>query len=54
MKAPEGGQAMLVSAAPERFFVPPYVGGKGWIGVWLDPADLDWDELTDLSRTATR
>lgn len=48
MKAPDGGQAVLVGAAPERFFVPPYVGGKGWIGVWLDPADLDWEELTDL------
>lgn len=46
-KAPPGVQAMLVEAAPERFFVPPYVGHKGWIGVRLDGA-VDWEEIADL------
>ena len=32
---------------PVRFFVPPYVGGKGWIGAYLD-VDQDWEELADL------
>lgn len=46
-KAPGGVQEILVGAAPQRFFVPPYVGHKGWIGVRLD-VDVDWDEVRDL------
>jgi predicted DNA-binding protein (MmcQ/YjbR family) len=46
-KAPSGVQAILIEAAPGRFFSPPYVGPKGWIGVWLD-AELDWEELAAL------
>jgi predicted DNA-binding protein (MmcQ/YjbR family) len=46
-KAPSGAQTMLVDAAPERFFRPPYVGHKGWIGIHLDGA-IDWDEVADL------
>jgi hypothetical protein len=46
-KAPPGAQTILVNAAPERFFVPPYVGPKGWIGVRLDAA-TDWAEVADL------
>ena len=34
--APPGVQQELVEAEPERFFRPPYVGGRGWIGVRLD------------------
>jgi hypothetical protein len=34
--APEGSQALLVRAQPEAYFVPPYVGHRGWIGVRLD------------------
>jgi hypothetical protein len=34
--APEGIQEMLVSASPEHYFRPPYVGHRGWIGVYLD------------------
>ena len=45
-KAPRGAQAILVEAAPDRFFSPPYVGAKGWIGIWLD--DPDWTEVADL------
>ena len=39
-KAPVGVQAILTDAAPERFFVPPYVGHKGWVALWLD---VPWD-----------
>ena len=46
-KAPPGVQYMLVEVAPERFFVPPYVGHNGWIGVRLDRF-TDWRELADL------
>lgn len=46
-KAPPGVQQLLVEANPTRFFVPPYVGHHGWVGVYLDGA-LDWDEIADL------
>ncbi|MGH9837286.1 MAG: MmcQ/YjbR family DNA-binding protein [Blastocatellia bacterium] len=36
LKAPAGVQAMLVEAEPEKFFIPPYQGPAGWIGVHLD------------------
>lgn len=39
LKAPAGVQEMLVEAAPEKFFIPPYQGVAGWIGVHLDRTD---------------
>ena len=49
--APAGIQAMLVEADPERFFVPPYVGHRGWLGVRLDRG-LDWDEIARIAEDA--
>jgi hypothetical protein len=49
--APVGAQAMLVDADPERFFVPPYVGHRGWLGFRLDRA-LDWEELAGIIEDA--
>ena len=49
--AADGLQAMLVNADPERFFVPPYVGHRGWLGVRLDRA-LDWDEVAGIAEDA--
>jgi hypothetical protein len=49
--APAGLQAMLVEADSERFFVPPYVGHRGWLGFRLDRA-LDWDELAGIVEDA--
>jgi hypothetical protein len=46
-------QDQLVRADPDRFFVPPYVGPKGWVGVRLD-GKPDWDIVTDLLRAAYR
>jgi len=46
-KAGPGNQAIMVKAAPDRFFVPPYVGPSGWVGVWLD-GKVDWKELAEL------
>jgi hypothetical protein len=49
MKAPKGVQGVLVASDPVRFFVPKYVGPKGWIGVRLDlPAPPDWEEMAEL------
>ena len=52
-KAPEGSQMVLVGADPDRFFVPPYVGHKGWVGVQLDP-EPDWAEVAALVRRSYR
>lgn len=43
MAAPPGAQEQLVGADPARYFRPPYVGSKGWIGIYLDTGPLDWD-----------
>src|ERR1700753_439457 len=51
--APDGAQEILVGNDPERFFVPPYVGYRGWLGVWLD-VPVDWDEIADLVVDAYR
>ncbi len=52
--APAGVQAELLEQDPDRFFRPPYVGSKGWLGVYLDVADLDWDEITAIVTEAYR
>ena len=44
MAAPDGVQETLVDADPALFFRPPYVGARGWIGVYVD-VPVDWDEL---------
>jgi hypothetical protein len=49
--APPGAQDALVASAPHRFFRPPYVGGRGWLGVWLD-VPVDWDEISDIIADA--
>ncbi len=51
MAAPPGLQEALVRERPERFFRPPYVGHRGWLGVVLDGA-VDWDEVTELVQEA--
>ncbi|HLY57200.1 MAG TPA: MmcQ/YjbR family DNA-binding protein [Stellaceae bacterium] len=52
-KAPPGVQAILVGADPDRFFVPAYVGHKGWVGVRLT-GDPDWDEIATLVTRSYR
>jgi hypothetical protein len=51
--APPGVQEELVAAEPERFFRPPYVGHRGWLGVRLD-VDVDWDEVEQIVIDAYR
>jgi hypothetical protein len=50
-RAPVGVQDQVVREEPHRFFVPPYVGPRGWIGVRLD-VDADWDEIDGIVRDA--
>lgn len=53
--APPGAQASLVAARPDRYFLPPYVGQRGWLGMYLDgvvdPRELE-GVLTEAYREA--
>jgi hypothetical protein len=44
-------QQMLVSSAPVHFFVPPYIGTRGWVGVELNKG-LSWDRISQLTHEA--
>jgi len=48
---PRDVQATLIETDPKRFFRPPYVGGKGWVGIVLDTRP-DWDMVAELVREA--
>ncbi|MEQ1506788.1 MAG: MmcQ/YjbR family DNA-binding protein [Myxococcota bacterium] len=51
--AAPGVQEESIAAFPERFFRPPYVGHRGWLGVRLD-GEVDWDAVEGLCREAWR
>lgn len=52
-KAPPGMQELLVAAKPQSYFVPPYVGHRGWIGIRLD-VHVEWPQVEQLVRTSYR
>ena len=58
--APENAQARWLDTAPDRFFFPPYVGVRGWIGVYLDlpltgqARQAHWDDLAEIIEDAYR
>ncbi len=51
LAAPLGAQDVLVRSDREHFFVPPYVGYRGWVGATLDN-DPDWDALERILADA--
>jgi hypothetical protein len=51
-KASPGEQGQLVAEDPERYFVPPYVGPKGWVGLRVDSARIDWTAVKNLLSVA--
>jgi len=52
-KVPHGSQQILIGADSERFFVPPYFGTKGWVGMRLD-GDCDWNEVAAFVQRSYR
>ena len=52
-KVPPGGREMMLEAEPARFFIPPYFGAKGWLGVGLDDK-ADWREIEAFVRSSYR
>ncbi len=51
LNAPRGAQELAVGDDPEHYFIPPYVGPRGWLGVHLDRG-LSWDEIAERVRAA--
>jgi predicted DNA-binding protein (MmcQ/YjbR family) len=43
-----GDNTALAAANPARFYLPAYIGSKGWVALRLDQGDIDWDEVTEL------
>ena len=52
-KVPQGTREIIIDAEPARFFIPPYFGAKGWIGVGLDEK-ADWREIEAFVRRSYR
>lgn len=52
-KAAPGNQEIMIRHAPSKFFVPPYVGPSGWVGIYLD-AQVEWPEVAELLRDSYR
>ena len=48
VKARLGEHVQLVKRAPTRFYLPQFIGRRGWFGVRLDQGDIDWDEVKAL------
>jgi hypothetical protein len=53
VKAAPGNQEIMIRHAPKKFFVPPYVGPSGWVGIYLDKA-VEWPEVDELLRDSYR
>ena len=47
-KTLEGDHLRLVQGNPTKFYLPPYIGSRGWVGFRLDLPTLDWREVKDL------
>jgi predicted DNA-binding protein (MmcQ/YjbR family) len=47
-----GDNSALAVAQPERFYLPAYIGPRGWIALRLDRGKIDWDEVAELLRTS--
>lgn len=43
-----GENTALIASQPERFYMPAYIGSRGWVGLRLDGEEVDWDEVAEL------
>jgi len=53
-KALPGENTALVSAQPGRFYLPAYIGPRGWVALRLDRGKVDWEEVGDLVTLSYR
>lgn len=47
-KVLSGDNTALAAAQPDRFYIPAYIGSKGWVALRLDRGEIDWDEVAEL------
>jgi hypothetical protein len=52
-KLPPGAQQALVESEPDRYYVPPYVGPSGWVGIRVD-REVDWEVVAGLLEEGYR
>src|SRR5690242_21865457 len=43
-----GDNKALVEAQPRRFYLPAYIGSRGWVALRLDVGKVDWEEVREL------
>jgi hypothetical protein len=53
-KTMPGDHTALAEAQPDRFYLPAYIGPRGWIGLRLDVGEIDWDEVAELVALSYR
>jgi hypothetical protein len=53
-KAARGENTAMVEGDPKRYFLPPYLAHRGWVGAWLDVEGIDWDRVEALLVDAYR
>jgi hypothetical protein len=53
-KALPGDNTALIASDPKRFYMPAYVGPRGWVGFRLDAGAIDWDEVRELAALSYR
>jgi hypothetical protein len=53
-KAGPGDNTALADAQPDRFYLPAYIGPRGWVALRLDRGEIDWDEVSELLRDSYR
>ena len=51
-KLPPGENTALIAARPDRFYMPAYVGPRGWVGFRLDRPRIAWTEVAELMRVS--
>jgi predicted DNA-binding protein (MmcQ/YjbR family) len=47
-----GDNTALIAAQPERFYLPAYIGPRGWVALRLDRGAVDWKEVAELVKTS--
>jgi phosphoribosylglycinamide formyltransferase-1 len=53
-KALPDENSALAAAQPDRFYLPPYIGPKGWVALRLDVGKVDWEEVAELVAASYR
>ncbi len=49
-----GDNTALIAADPQRFYMPAYIGSKGWVGLRLDTGAIDWEEVAEMAAHSYR